>query len=179
MSNSNQVSNGKKAILSATWATKASTKYEIYLLLCTECKAYLPRIEHITVYFLKEIISGKKKALKQNDVQHLFVPQYEGKLLFFMIISLLGLGLKEIFEQIDNNGALQIYFPDQIKERARLPKAWICNVLSSTTNGEFAIWVKKQIDSRNLKRAVEADKLIEVDPEIYDAFQGATSISRK
>ena len=83
MSDPDQIQRDKKTILSATWAAKASTKYEIYLLLCTECKAYLPRIEHITVYFLKEIISGKKKALKQNDVQHLFVPQYEGKLLFY------------------------------------------------------------------------------------------------
>jgi hypothetical protein len=88
-------------MLSSTWAAKASTKYETYLLLVTEVGAYLPRLEHLTMYFLKGIISGKKKGecmntfylnylvIKQKEVRYLYVPQYE------------GLGLKEIYHHID------------------------------------------------------------------------------
>jgi hypothetical protein len=49
-------------MLSSTWAAKASSKYETYLILQLEVKAYLPRLEHITIYFLREIISGRKKG---------------------------------------------------------------------------------------------------------------------
>jgi hypothetical protein len=88
-------------MLSSTWAAKASTKYETYIILQTEVKVYLPRQEHLTLYFLKDIISSKKKRklrskilifdldVKQAAVRYLFVPQYE------------GLGLKEIYSHID------------------------------------------------------------------------------
>ena len=72
-----------------------------------------------------------------------------------------------------------MYFPDDEMERKRLPKAWICNILSTITEGAFDQWVKRQIDIRNVKRATQADKLIEVDADIYTAFQNATSISCK
>ena len=73
-------------MLSSTWAAKASTKYEVYLLLVTEVKAYLPRQEHVTICkfylssltllldFLKDLISGRKKYIKQAKVAHCYVP---------------------------------------------------------------------------------------------------------
>jgi hypothetical protein len=72
-----------------------------------------------------------------------------------------------------------MYFPDLAKERARLPKQWIVNVLATLTGDGFEIWVKDQVIARNLKRAREADKFIEIDQDIFDAFNKATSISRK
>jgi hypothetical protein len=48
-------------MLSNTWAAKASTKYENYMLMVTEVGAYLPRAEHVTIYFIKDLISSKKK----------------------------------------------------------------------------------------------------------------------
>ena len=109
-------------MLSSTWAAKASTKYEVYLLLVTEVKAYLPAHENVTIcklifyylisplVFLKDIIRGTKKHIKQDKVAYCYVPQYE------------GLGLKEIYGHIDNNPDLQVFFPSESKERARLPK---------------------------------------------------------
>ena len=79
MDNAQQVPPGhnpKVKMLSSTWAAKASSKYEVYLLLVTEVKAYLPRKEHLTICkfslpllinlldFLKDIISGRKKFIK-------------------------------------------------------------------------------------------------------------------
>ena len=93
-------------MLSSTWTAKASTKYEVYLLLQTQVKAYLPRHEHVTICkfdfffliffpdFLKDLISGKKKYVKQDKVSYCYVPQYE------------GLGLKEIYAHIDKNADL-------------------------------------------------------------------------
>jgi hypothetical protein len=53
------------------------------------------------------------------------------------------------------------------------------NLLATLTGDGFERWVKDQIISRNLKRAREADKFIEVDKDIFEAFNNATSISRK
>ena len=128
-------------MLSSTWAAKASTKYEVYLLLVTQVKAYLPRQEHVTIYFLKDsklifwsfwnfiVISGRKLHLKQEKVSYCYVPAYE------------GLGLKEIYGHIDKDPDLKMYFPDDPKERARLPKQWIVNILSFLTGKDFAAWV--------------------------------------
>ena len=82
----------------------------------------MPGVEHLTMCksqfhfiiilpdFMKDIIAGKKKYLKQAKVTQCYVPQYE------------GLGLREIYAHIDNDPALQAYFPSDTKERARLPK---------------------------------------------------------
>ena len=72
-----QAAPGQKVkMLSSSWAAKCSTKYEVYLMMQTETKAYLPRNEHITICkspklslisllnFLKDLISGKKKYIK-------------------------------------------------------------------------------------------------------------------
>ena len=180
MSNDNQIvqdPNQRVRMLSSTWAAKASTKYEVYMLLVTQVKAYLPRCEHVTICkflsslilfssdFLKDIICGKKKFLKQDKVSHCFVPQYD------------GLGLKEIYAHIDRSPGLRAYVPDDFKERARLPKQWIVNVLSVLTDGDFEKWVLAQINARNEKVAVKADKFIDVDPEIAAIFNSASSIS--
>ena len=70
-------------------SAKAKSKYEIYLLLCIEAKIYLPKVDHVTIYFLKDIIAGKRKGkllkyylhifigIKQDKIQTIFVPQYE------------------------------------------------------------------------------------------------------
>jgi hypothetical protein len=52
-------------------------------------------------------------------------------------------------------------------------------MLATLTGDSFENWVKDQVVTRNLKRAREADKFIEVDKDIFDAFNNATSISCK
>jgi hypothetical protein len=52
-------------------------------------------------------------------------------------------------------------------------------MLATLTGDGFELWVKDQIIARNLKRARQADKFIEVDKDIFDAFNKATSLSSK
>ena len=44
------------------FAAKAKSKREIFTLLTISCKAYLPKYETITIYFLKDLLSGAKKC---------------------------------------------------------------------------------------------------------------------
>ena len=141
-------------MLSNSWAAKASTKYEVYILLVTQVKCYLPKCPHVTICefrfvililsidFLKDIISGKKKYVKQDSVKNIYVPQYE------------GLGLTQIWGHVENNPELKAYFPDELKERARLPKYFVCNILATLATDHFFEWVSSQTDARNTKVAL-------------------------
>ena len=54
--------NGKQMILASEFASKAKSKREIFVFLCTNVMAYLPDYDTVTIYFLKDLIAGKKKC---------------------------------------------------------------------------------------------------------------------
>ena len=43
------------------FGSKFQSKREVFLLLTLQCQAYLPKYENVTIYFLKDIISGAKR----------------------------------------------------------------------------------------------------------------------
>jgi hypothetical protein len=45
-------------MLATEFAGKAKSKREIFMFLTTECRVYLPQYGSISIYFLKDIISG-------------------------------------------------------------------------------------------------------------------------
>ena len=61
-------------INSNEFASKFRSKRECYTFLTLDVKAYLPEYKHVTIYFLKELVSGEKKYIKQKDIQHLQIP---------------------------------------------------------------------------------------------------------
>ena len=90
------------------FASKYKSKREVYNFLTIECHAYLPCYDNITIYFLKDLIGGRKKSkwshtfyllihnatlivIKATKFMHLPVPQYE------------GLNLETIFGKIEGN----------------------------------------------------------------------------
>ena len=52
----------KVRISAKEFAAKFSTKNECYYFLTIDCKAYLPDKDPLTIYFLKDLIAGKKKC---------------------------------------------------------------------------------------------------------------------
>jgi hypothetical protein len=51
-----------KSITAAEFASKFKSKKEIFNFLTIDCHAYLCNADNVTVYFLKDLISGKKKC---------------------------------------------------------------------------------------------------------------------
>ena len=70
------------------------------------------------------------------------------------------------------------YYPDE-QEIRKLPKQWIVNVAYSILDDTFNDWVRSQIQERNERIAEEGNLLIEMDPEVAEAFQNSTAISSK
>jgi len=84
--------------------------------------------ENVTIYFLKDLISGKKSYVPNNSVQTLYVPQYK------------NLSLEKIFDYIGGVPQIKAYMPDEI-DIPKIPKQWIVNVCASVVGQDFRNWV--------------------------------------
>ena len=83
----------------------------------------------MTIYFLKDLMSGKKKRIKGDAVQWIAIPQYE------------SLTINKIAEFVAPLGVVSDYLPDP-KEYSKLPKQWIANVCHTLLKNTFSDWVK-------------------------------------
>ena len=71
------------------FASKYESKREVYNFLASAVGAYLAGYENVSIYFLRDIVSGKKKCkfqrqltttllvIKSSALKHIFVPFYE------------------------------------------------------------------------------------------------------
>ena len=65
------------------------------------------------------------------------------------------------------------------KELGKVPRQWIINVCYTKVGDVFGQWVAENIEERNEKVASDRDLLIDMDPEVYKAFQTSTAVSCK
>ena len=178
----------KVKITSKELAAKFSTKREVYSFLTIDCKAYLPDYSTLTIvsarclqhrpiqsvltsgiflqYFLKDLIAGRKRFLKDHECRHLQVPQYK------------SLSLDKLALFINGYPEVHWYYPDN-QEMRKLPKQWITNVAYAILGDTFSGWVKEQIEERNSKVALKGNLHVELDPEVHAAFMASTAVSRK
>ena len=85
----------KVKVSASAFTAKYRSKWECYNLCAVDCGIYLPAygkffkfpysnswygpaaanlIEQVTIYFLKDLISGKKKKIYGKDVRHVAIP---------------------------------------------------------------------------------------------------------
>ncbi len=65
----NQSQASKSKVTAATFAAKFNSKREIFVFLSVEVKAYLCGYDSLTIYFLKDLVSGKKKCKSRSIPQ--------------------------------------------------------------------------------------------------------------
>ena len=53
--------NQKQQVTSAAFSAKFRSKREIYSFLTLDAKAYLCNCDNLTIYFLKDLVTGKRK----------------------------------------------------------------------------------------------------------------------
>lgn len=53
-------------------------KQEVYHFLTHEVGTYLSSYDTMTVWHMRDLVSGKRRRIKGVDVKHLNVPQYDG-----------------------------------------------------------------------------------------------------
>ena len=61
--------------MAKAFQAKFKSKYEVYRFLTLDARAYLPYHETVTIYFMKELMGGKKKILTTAKIRIIHVPQ--------------------------------------------------------------------------------------------------------
>ena len=59
------------------WAAKARDKIECYRMVAHENGSYLPHIDCVTIWHLRDLAAGRKKMIKDTEIKHLSIPQFE------------------------------------------------------------------------------------------------------
>ena len=166
------------AVTVAAFAAKYRSKREVYTFLTVDVKAFLPAPHTLTIYFLKDIITGKKKCkyllvadtslvdVKMSSVVHIHVPSFE------------NLNMAQIFAFFNNDQTILQFLPDG-KELRKVPKAWVCNVAATVLGMPFIDWVKARIDERNAAVVQEKNLAIQMDEDVAQCFFASTAVSRK
>ena len=63
------------AISSKEFAAKYRSKREIYNFLACDSGVYLPPFDNVTIFFLKDLMWGKKTKLSTKSVKTIHIPQ--------------------------------------------------------------------------------------------------------
>ena len=79
-------------------------------LLAVDCGYYLPPYKAVSVYWIKDLMAKKRKALKATEVHTIAVPQYE------------TLSIKKLLDFAAAYHQLEDYFPDP-REIPQLPRS--------------------------------------------------------
>ena len=69
----------------------------------------------------------------------------------------------------EENPKVSSYLPEG-PDLARIPRAWLADMLYTLLEEPFQNWVKNRVASRNSKVAEKGNKMIDLDPEIAKAF---------
>ena len=74
--NQNQIGQQPTVQISAKeFQSKYRSKREIYNFLAADVGIYLPPYDNVTIYFLKELMMGKKKMLRTTMIRTIHIPQ--------------------------------------------------------------------------------------------------------
>ena len=68
-------------------------------------------------------------------------------------------------------------FPEFEKERQKLPREYVGNVINIIVKDPFEEWVNQKINERHEKVQEKGNMMIELDPEIARVFQQSNSVS--
>ena len=173
-----EADNGAQRINAATFAAKFKSKKECWNFLAIEAGGYLPPYSSITIFHMKQIISGKKKSksdlnnaksvtvLLNHHLVNIEIPHYE------------NLDRETILEKAEEWPAVAQYLCDE-REIDAWPRGYVCNVINSVTEGKFRVWVDKQIKERNVVMEEKGDMTIEITQSLAAAFNKSSYISSK
>ena len=168
----------KTAVTAAAFGAKFRSKREIYVFFTVDVKAYLCGCDCLTIYFLKDLLRGKRKCksanvdhpfyadIKCDAVKYLYAPQYE------------NLSIERILEQARKNPVINDYLPED-RDMHKVPRQWLLNLAFTLLGEPFRAWVKDEIEHRNEEIAKKRDLLIEMEPEVAAAFHASVNISSK
>jgi hypothetical protein len=124
-------------------------------------------METVTIFHLRDIAAGKRSMIKCEAVKIFQVPYYE------------SLKIEAMLEMAENYPEVMAALPELERERKKLPRAYISNVMYSLVGTPFRNWVEQGIDNRNRRLQDEQNLMVTLDPQIAAIFRSSTNVSGK
>ena len=135
----------------AAFGAKFKSKREVWRFFITDAGVYLPSYETVTIWYMRDLIAGKRKMIKTDQVKTINVPFFD------------GLSKEQMLAWAASQpGEVMDAFPIVKREVEKLPREYIANVIHTITGAAFVQWIEKQVNERNAKVAREAN-MIEMD----------------
>ena len=129
--------------------------------------AYVPPMENVTVWHLRDLARGERKRILAKDIEHISIPQFE------------GLTVEKMLDYANMFPQVMKAFPSNRKEIEKFPRQYIANVIHTVVGQPFQQWVDMQLESRNAELAEKKEMYIELDPQIEAVFKASTAVSGK
>ena len=117
----------------------------------SDCGAYLPDYESVTIWHLRDLASGERTIIKAIDAKHIHVPQFE------------GLKIETMLDFAKDYAQVAKALPACTREIYKLPRQYIANVINTLVGEPFETWVGGLVDARH-ERVKEEEGLIKMDP---------------
>jgi len=155
----------KTKVTAKDFAAKYRDKQEVYHFLTHDVGAYLSSYDSMTIWHMRDIISGQRRMIKGTDMKHLSVPMYE------------DLTIKEFLNFAKDYPEVMKAFPSVEKERKKLPRQYIINVIYTLVGQPFRDWVYRLVDNRHESVVDKRDMNIVMDPEIAAIYKESKAVS--
>jgi len=168
MSNQNFIDSSsarKVKVTAKDFAAKMRNKQEVYHFLTHEVGAYLSSYDTMTVWHMRDLVSGKRRRIKAKEIKHLNVPQYE------------GLKIETFFEFAKQYPGVMDAFPSAEVELEKIPRQYVINVIYTLVGQPFRTWVDQRVNERHEEIADKKQLFIEMDPEIAEIYNNSKAVS--
>ena len=94
----------------------------------------------MTIYHLRDLVSGDRTRIKATDVKVRTVPHFK------------GLTLDAMYYFAATYPDVMKAFPSVKRERDDLPRAYVVNVINTLKPQEFGTWVDRLVNDRHKAR---------------------------
>jgi hypothetical protein len=150
----------------SAFGAKFQSKKEVYRFLTHDCGAYLPSYETVTIFHMRDIVAGKRTKLIETKIKHINIPQFE------------GLTVEKFLVYAADKPAVMKALPLLERERLKMPRGYIANVIYTLVGEEFKKQVDLRVNQRHEERRQEEGRIL-MDPEIFNVFNSSHSTSGK
>ena len=161
-----QINPGPIMVDSKAFGAKYTSKRELYRFLTHDCGAYLATYQSMTVWHMRDLISGERAMVSEKTVKQINVPYFE------------GLKIESFLEFASSYPQVMKALPILERERLLLPRSYIANVIYTIVGEDFKKWVDNLVKRRHDERRQEQSQ-IKMDPEIAAIFNLSTATSGK
>ena len=150
----------------AAFGSKYQSKKEVYRFLTHDCGSYLPSYDTVTIFHMRDIVAGKRTRIKEAKVKTINIPHFE------------GLTVEKFLAYAADKPEVMMALPILERERLKLPRSYIANVIYTIISEEFKTQVDARVDQRHEERRQEEGRIL-MDPEILEIFNSSHSTSGK